>query len=186
MDGPYVDFFHLFPPFFIFFYFWYWIFDIQFFYSLFSISSSWRIRPHFERVRNNKGSKLTFLTETLYSLWLRLLWPFLDRGLPIAKFQTVSCEIKFAHLHMCDVRAKSIFICVYGVRACITFLDVRFAIAHLHTFPNILTLIGMRQGTFTPLVILRLDLYLAHVIEQPIFRIPNLKYLKRNFCFDFF
>ena len=28
--------------------------------------------------------------------------------------------------------------------------------------------------------------YLAHVIEQPIFRIPNLKYLKLNFRFDFF
>ena len=28
--------------------------------------------------------------------------------------------------------------------------------------------------------------YLAHVIEQPIFRIPNLDYLQRNFCFDFF
>ena len=26
----------------------------------------------------------------------------------------------------------------------------------------------------------------AHVIEQPIFRIPNLKYLQQNFCFDFF
>ena len=30
------------------------------------------------------------------------------------------------------------------------------------------------------------DLYLAHVIEQPIFWIQNLKYLQRNFCFDFF
>ena len=29
-------------------------------------------------------------------------------------------------------------------------------------------------------------MYLAHVIEQPIFRIPNLEYLQRNFCFDFF
>ena len=29
------------------------------------------------------------------------------------------------------------------------------------------------------------DLYLAHVIEQPIFQIPNLEYLQRNFCFDF-
>ena len=28
--------------------------------------------------------------------------------------------------------------------------------------------------------------YLAHVIEQPIFLIPNLKYLQRNLCFDFF
>ena len=28
--------------------------------------------------------------------------------------------------------------------------------------------------------------YLAHVNEQPIFRIPNLEYLQRNFCFDFF
>ena len=27
--------------------------------------------------------------------------------------------------------------------------------------------------------------YLAHVIKQPIFRIPNLEYLKQNFCFDF-
>ena len=31
-----------------------------------------------------------------------------------------------------------------------------------------------------------LDFYLAHVIEQPIFRIPNLKYSQLNFCFDFF
>ena len=30
------------------------------------------------------------------------------------------------------------------------------------------------------------DMYLAHVIEQPIFRIPILEYLQRNFCFDFF
>ena len=30
------------------------------------------------------------------------------------------------------------------------------------------------------------NMYLAHVIEQPIFRIPNLKYLQQNFCFDFF
>ena len=29
-------------------------------------------------------------------------------------------------------------------------------------------------------------LYLAHVIEQPNFRIPNPQYLQRNFCFDFF
>ena len=28
--------------------------------------------------------------------------------------------------------------------------------------------------------------YLAHVIEQPNFRIPNPQYLPRNFCFDFF
>ena len=28
--------------------------------------------------------------------------------------------------------------------------------------------------------------YLAHVLEQPIFWIPNLEYLQRNFCFDFF
>ena len=28
-------------------------------------------------------------------------------------------------------------------------------------------------------------MYLAHVIEQPDFRIPNPKYLQRNFCFDF-
>ena len=28
--------------------------------------------------------------------------------------------------------------------------------------------------------------YPAHVIEQPIFQIPNLEYLQRNFCFDFF
>ena len=28
--------------------------------------------------------------------------------------------------------------------------------------------------------------YLAHVIEQPNFRIPNPQYLQRNFCFDFF
>ena len=27
---------------------------------------------------------------------------------------------------------------------------------------------------------------LAHVMEQPIFRIPNLEYLQLNFCFDFF
>ena len=27
---------------------------------------------------------------------------------------------------------------------------------------------------------------LAHFIEQPIFRIPNLEYLQWNFCFDFF
>ena len=26
-------------------------------------------------------------------------------------------------------------------------------------------------------------LYLAHVIEQPIFRIPNLEYLQRNFVY---
>ena len=32
----------------------------------------------------------------------------------------------------------------------------------------------------------RLVHYLAHVIEQPIFRILNLKYLQRNFCLDFF
>ena len=30
------------------------------------------------------------------------------------------------------------------------------------------------------------DFYLTHVIEQPIFQIPNLKYLQQNFCFDFF
>ena len=29
-------------------------------------------------------------------------------------------------------------------------------------------------------------LYLAHVIEQPNFRIPNPQYLQRNFCYDFF
>ena len=29
-------------------------------------------------------------------------------------------------------------------------------------------------------------LYLTHVIEQPIFLIPNLEYLQQNFCFDFF
>ena len=28
--------------------------------------------------------------------------------------------------------------------------------------------------------------YLAHVIKQPNFRIPNPQYLQRNFCFDFF
>ena len=28
--------------------------------------------------------------------------------------------------------------------------------------------------------------YLAHVIEQPNFRIPNPQYLQRNFDFDFF
>ena len=28
--------------------------------------------------------------------------------------------------------------------------------------------------------------YLAHVIEQPNFRISNPQYLQRNFCFDFF
>ena len=28
--------------------------------------------------------------------------------------------------------------------------------------------------------------YLAHVIEQPNFRIPNPQYLQQNFCFDFF
>ena len=28
--------------------------------------------------------------------------------------------------------------------------------------------------------------YLAHAIEQPIFRVPNLEYLQRDFCFDFF
>ena len=28
--------------------------------------------------------------------------------------------------------------------------------------------------------------YLAHVIEQPNFRILNPQYLQRNFCFDFF
>ena len=28
--------------------------------------------------------------------------------------------------------------------------------------------------------------YLAHVIEQRNFRIPNPQYLQRNFCFDFF
>ena len=27
---------------------------------------------------------------------------------------------------------------------------------------------------------------LAHVIEQPVFRIPNLEFLQRNICFDFF
>ena len=27
---------------------------------------------------------------------------------------------------------------------------------------------------------------LAHVIEQPIFRIPNLEFLQHNICFDFF
>ena len=31
-----------------------------------------------------------------------------------------------------------------------------------------------------------LFLYLAHVIEQPIFPIPNLEYLQLNFYFDFF
>ena len=30
------------------------------------------------------------------------------------------------------------------------------------------------------------DNYLAHVIEQPNFRIPNPQYLQRNFCYDFF
>ena len=30
------------------------------------------------------------------------------------------------------------------------------------------------------------NIYLAHVIEQPNFRIPNPQYLQRNFCFDFF
>ena len=29
-------------------------------------------------------------------------------------------------------------------------------------------------------------LYLAHVIEQPNFRIRNPQYLQQNFCFDFF
>ena len=28
--------------------------------------------------------------------------------------------------------------------------------------------------------------YLAHIIEQPNFRIPNPQYLQRNFRFDFF
>ena len=27
--------------------------------------------------------------------------------------------------------------------------------------------------------------YLAHVITQPMYSIPNLEYLQRNFCFDF-
>ena len=27
------------------------------------------------------------------------------------------------------------------------------------------------------------DRYLAHIIEQPIFRIPNLEYLQRNFVY---
>ena len=31
-----------------------------------------------------------------------------------------------------------------------------------------------------------LDKYLAHVIKQPNFRIPNPQYLQWNFCFDFF
>ena len=30
------------------------------------------------------------------------------------------------------------------------------------------------------------EIYLAHVIEQPNFRIPNPQYLQRNFCSDFF
>ena len=30
------------------------------------------------------------------------------------------------------------------------------------------------------------NFYLADVIEQPNFRIPNPQYLQRNFCFDFF
>jgi len=33
---------------------------------------------------------------------------------------------------------------------------------------------------------LKLCFYLAHIIEQPIFWIPNLEYLQWNFCFDFF
>ena len=32
--------------------------------------------------------------------------------------------------------------------------------------------------------IVEIGKYLAHVIEQPIFRIPNLKYLERNFFND--
>ena len=28
--------------------------------------------------------------------------------------------------------------------------------------------------------------YLAHVIEQPNFRIPNPQYLQQKFCFDYF
>ena len=28
------------------------------------------------------------------------------------------------------------------------------------------------------------NIYLAHVIEQPIFPVPNLEYLQQNFCFD--
>ena len=35
----------------------------------------------------------------------------------------------------------------------------------------------MKHGTY---------FYLAHIIEQPNFRIPNPQYLQRNFCFDFF
>ena len=31
-----------------------------------------------------------------------------------------------------------------------------------------------------------LSLYLAHVIKQPNFQIPNPQYLQQNFCFDFF
>ena len=37
------------------------------------------------------------------------------------------------------------------------------------------------------LILFHIDnIYFAHVIEQPIIRIPNLEYLQQNFCSDFF
>ena len=52
-----------------------------------------------------------------------------------------------------------------------------------HTFSRILKLIY--ENLQKNHKILFVYFYLAHVIEQPIFRIPNLEYLQRNFCFDF-
>ena len=43
-----------------------------------------------------------------------------------------------------------------------------------------------RENEFVYLYLHYKDIYLAHVIEQPNFRIPNPQYLPRNFCFDFF
>ena len=47
--------------------------------------------------------------------------------------------------------------------------------------------VSTMQGFLDKLIMEALTfLYLAHVIEQPNFRIPNPQYLQRNFCFDFF
>ena len=41
----------------------------------------------------------------------------------------------------------------------------------------------LKQTFFNPLPLQLVDIYLAHVIEQPIFRIPNLEYLQQNFVY---
>ena len=44
----------------------------------------------------------------------------------------------------------------------------------------------IKFGVDGPLFIYKMvDNYLAHIIEQPIFRIPNLEYLHQNFVYFF-